>query len=342
MKRFLVLAVLAAALGGGCAPASGANGTAAVTVRLGYFPNVTHAVPIVGIDQGFYATALGDGVTLSAATFNAGTDAIEALFSGAIDATYIGPNPAINAYARSEGQAIRIIGGATSGGASLVVRDGIDSPDDLTGARLATPSLGNTQDVALRAWLADQGYATDLEGGGDVSVLPQENGLTLDAFISGGIDGAWVPEPWATRLVQQGGGHVLVDERDLWPDGRFVTTHLIVSTSFLEANPAVVKALLTGHVQAIEYLNDNATESQAIVAAAIEELTNAKLPAGTLTAAWESLTFTADPIADSLTTSARRAEKQGLLKPVDLTGIYDLTLLNEVLVAAGEAALEIP
>jgi NitT/TauT family transport system substrate-binding protein len=196
--------------------------------------------------------------------------------------------------------------------------------------------------VALRAWLADQGYTTDLEGGGDVSVLPQENGLTLSAFVAGDIDGAWVPEPWATRLVQQGGGHVLVDERDLWPDGRFVTTHLIVSTSFLEANPAAVKALLTGHVQAIEYLNANETESQAIVSAAIEELTKAELPAGTLAAAWESLTFTADPIADSLTTSARQAEEQGLLKPVDLTGIHDLSLLNEVLVAAGDPAIETP
>jgi NitT/TauT family transport system substrate-binding protein len=326
----------------GCAPASGAASTGPVALRLGYFPNVTHAVPIVGFDQGFYATALGDRATITPATFNAGTDAIEALFSGAIDATYIGPNPAINAFARSDGKAIRIIGGATSGGASLVVRAGIETAEDLAGAKLASPSLGNTQDVALRAWLADQGYTTDLEGGGDVSVLPQDNGLTLDAFIAGQIDGAWVPEPWATRLAQQGGGHVLVDERDLWPDGRFVTTHLIVSTSYLEANPAVVKALLTGHVQAIEYLNDNATESQAIVASAIEELTNAELPAGTLATAWESLTFTADPISDSLTTSARRAEEQGLLKPVDLTGIYDLTLLNEVLVAAGDAAIEIP
>jgi NitT/TauT family transport system substrate-binding protein len=342
MPRVALVLILLAAIVAGCTTTVGAGAAGRVAVRLGYFPNLTHAAPIVAIDQGFYEEALGNQATLTTNTFNAGTDAIEALFSGSIDATFIGPNPAINAYARSGGKAIRIIAGATSGGAALVVRDGIDSPEDLAGATIASPSLGNTQDVALRAWLAEQGYETELEGGGDVSVLPQENGLTLDAFMNGNVDGAWAPEPWATRLVQQGGGHVLVDERDLWPDGQFVTTHLIVSTTFLEAHPDIVKALLEGHVEAIDFLNGNPEESQEIVATAIADITNAELPAGTLELAWPALTFTADPIAASLTTSAERAEGLGLLEPVDLDGIYELELLNEVLSAAGKPVIDVP
>ena len=163
------------------------------------------------------------------------------MFSGALDASFIGPNPAINGYAKSKGEALRIVAGTTSGGASLVVREGINAPADLQGKTLATPSLGNTQDVALRAWLKDQGFATDTAGGGDVHITPQDNADTLAAFKTGAIDGAWVPEPWATRLVNEGGGHVLVNEKDLWPDGKFVTTHLIVTTEFLDEHPDTVK-----------------------------------------------------------------------------------------------------
>ena len=153
----------------------------------------------------------GPNVTLAPQAFNAGPDVIEAIFSGALDASYIGPNPAINGFTRSNGEALRIVAGTTSGGAALVVSEEIATPDDLAGTMLATPQLGNTQDVALRAWLADQGYTTDLEGGGDVSITPQANGQALEAFIAGEIDGAWVPEPWATRMVGEGGGHVLVE-----------------------------------------------------------------------------------------------------------------------------------
>ena len=206
------------------------------SVRLGYFPNVTHAPAIVGVAHGLFQTELGE-IPLETITFNAGTEAVEALFSEGLDMSFIGPNPAINAHAQSEGTAIRIVAGSTSGGAALVVKPEIGGPDDLIGARIATPSLGNTQDVALRAWLQEQGLASDLEGGGDVSVLPQSNAQSLETFLSGEIDGAWAPEPWATRLVLEGGGKVLVDESDLWPDGQFVTTHLIVRTEFLEAYP---------------------------------------------------------------------------------------------------------
>ena len=271
-----------------------------MTLRLGYFPNVTHAPAIIGVDTGLFQEALGTTATLETVTFNAGTEAIEALFSGAIDASFIGPNPAINGYAQSDGAALRIVAGTTSGGASLVVREGIDSPEDLAGATLATPSLGNTQDVALRAWLLEQGYETDTSGGGDVSITPQENADTLAALQSGTLDGAWVPEPWATRLVLEGGGHVLVDEADLWPDGDFVTTHLIVATEFLDEHPDAVKALIVGLGQAIDQAAADAAAAQLIVNDGIEAITTKRLADETITGAWANLRFTLDPITASL------------------------------------------
>lgn len=315
-----------------CAASEGGEAADGDTVlRLGYFPNVTHAAALVGIEDGILAEALGDGIELQTQAFNAGPDVIEAIFNGALDASYVGPNPAINGFTRSNGEALRIIAGATSGGAALVVRDGIASPQDLEGTTLATPQLGNTQDVALRAWLAEQGFQTDLEGGGDVSVSPQSNGDALAAFVAGDIDGAWVPEPWATRMMNEGGGHVLVDERDLWPNGQFVTTHLIVATEFLESHPEVIRNLLAGHVAAIDALNDDPQAAQEVVSAAIAELTDAELPEGTLATAWQNMEFTVDPIATSLTESANDAVELGLLESADIDGIYDLALLNEVL-----------
>ena len=313
-----------------------------VTLRLGYFPNVTHAPAIIGVDTGLFQEALGTTATLETSTFNAGTEAIEALFSGAIDASFIGPNPAINGYAQSEGAALRIVAGSTSGGASLVVREGIDSPEDLAGTTLATPSLGNTQDVALRAWLLEQGYETDTSGGGDVKITPQENADTLAALQSGTLDGAWVPEPWATRLVLEGGGHVLIDEADLWPDGDFVTTHLIVSTEFLDEHPDAVKALIVGLGEAIDQAAADPAAAQLIVNDGIEAITTKRLGDETITGAWENLRFTLDPIPASLRGSADDAVAVGLLEPVDLEspGIYDLTLLNEVLTDRGEDPVE--
>ena len=249
-------------------PASGGDGSSSVELRLGYFPNVTHATAIVGIENGIFQDKLGSDVTLTTQTFNAGGDVVEAIFNGGLDASYVGPNPAINAWAQSEGTAIKIVSGATSGGAFLVVSPDITSADQLAGKTLASPQLGNTQDVALRAWLKEQGFETDLEGGGDVSVTPLANADILTAFTTGDLDGAWVPEPWATRMIEEGGGHVLVDERDLWPDGKFVTTHLIVATEFLNAHPDVVKGLLEGQVAANQFVNENADEAQQVVASA--------------------------------------------------------------------------
>ena len=335
------IAVIGVFLLASCTVSEGAEGDS-VTLRLGYFPNVTHAPAIVGIENGILADSLGSDVVLEPHAFNAGPEVVEAIFNGALDASYIGPNPAINAFAQSNGEAIRIVAGTTSGGAALVVRDGITSPDQLAGTTLATPQLGNTQDVALRAWLLEQGYETDLEGGGDVSITPQANSDALNAFVAGEIDGAWVPEPWWTRMVEEGGGHVLVNEADLWPDGRFVTTHLIVATEFLEAHPDVVKRLMEGHVAAIDFTNENPEAAQEVVIAAIEELSGSQLSPDTVATAWENLEFTVDPIAASLQTSAQHAIELGLLESVDLDGIYDLTPLNEVLSEAGQEEIPTP
>jgi NitT/TauT family transport system substrate-binding protein len=337
---FLALPLALSLLAGACGSEQGAAepGAAAerpTTVRLGYFPNVTHASAIVGVEKGIFQEKLGDD-KLEVSTFNAGPAAVEALFSEALDAAYVGPNPAINAYVTSKGAAIRIISGATSGGASLVVRPDVTDAGSLRGRTVASPQLGGTQDVALRSWLAGKGLKTTPEGGGDVRIVPQENAQTLETFKSGDIAGAWVPEPWATRLVTEGGGKVLVDEADLWPGGDFVTTHLIVRTAFLKEHPATVRRLLEGQVAANAYLADHVTEAQTAVNDGIERITSKRLADALITAAWPHLRFTNDPIASSLKTSAEHAEQVGLLDDVDLSGIYDLRLLNEVLQAAGE------
>jgi NitT/TauT family transport system substrate-binding protein len=311
-------------------------GAAQPLLRLGYFANLTHAPAIVALERGFLADELGQGVKLELRTFNAGPEAVEAIFSDALDIAYVGPNPAINAFAKSHGAAIRIVAGATSGGAELVVKSGITSPAQLEGTKLATPQRGNTQDVALRAWLKRQGLASDLEGGGDVSIAPQANAQTLETFRSGEIQGAWVPEPWATRLVLEGGGAVLVDERSLWPDGKFVTTQVIVRTAFLNEHPELVASFLRGHVRAIDFLNAEPAEARGIVNAGIEKLTGKALPAAVIERAWETLHFTVDPIASSLRKSAQDATEVGLLDPVNLDGIYALGPLNAILAAANK------
>jgi NitT/TauT family transport system substrate-binding protein len=322
------------ACGGGDEAAAGSGGEA-TALRLGYFPNITHAPALVGVKGGLFQKELGT-TKLEAKTFNAGPAAIEALFSGAIDATYIGPNPAINGWATSKGTALKIIAGSTSGGAGLVVKDGINGVADLKGKKIATPQLGNTQDVALRNWLKNNGLNADQQGGGDLSVLPQENATAIQAFAQGAIDGAWVPEPHLSRLQIESKGKLLVDEKTLWPGGQFVTTHLIVKQEFLEKYPATVKKLLQGHVASIDYITANGEKAQQEANAQLEALSGKPLKPEILKSSFANLTFTNDPIASSLYTSAQHAQDVGLLKPVDLKGIYDLKPLNELLKAAGK------
>ncbi len=322
----------------GCAPASGSATEPVTELRLGYFANVTHAPALVGLSEGLFDDALGD-VDLTTEIFNAGPAAIEALSAGAIDATYIGPNPAINTFIQSGGASARIIAGATSGGAALVVRDGIDSPDDLEGANLASPQLGNTQDVALRSWLAGEGFETSTAGGGDVSITPTENAQTLTLFQDGQLDGAWLPEPWVSRLVLEAGAHVLVDEADLWDDRAFPTTVLLVRKDFADEHPQIVDTLLAGHIASVAWLDENGSEAGPVINAQLEKATGKRLPDDVLARALENVDFTVDPHAETFATLVANGLRVGTQKKGSIDGLFDLRALNAQLSDAGVATV---
>ncbi|MCX5330579.1 MULTISPECIES: aliphatic sulfonate ABC transporter substrate-binding protein [unclassified Streptomyces] len=310
------------------------------SVKIGYFGNLTHATALVGANKGFFQKELG-ATKASYATFNAGPSEIEALNSGSIDIGWIGPSPAINGYTKSKGTNLRIIGGSASGGVKLVVNpEKIKSLKDVKGKKIATPQLGNTQDVAFLNWISDQGWKVDAESGkGDVSVVRTDNKVTPDAYKSGSIDGAWVPEPTASKLVAEG-GKVLLDEADLWPDKKFVITNIIVSQKFLKEHPKAVEAVLKASVEANKWINANPDEAKAAANKQLEADSGKALPTDVLDPAWKSIQFTNDPLAATLNTEAEHAVKAGLLEDPLLDGIYDLTLLNKVLEAAGESTVD--
>src|SRR3982750_1572674 len=319
------------AAGSGSGDSGNSGGATASELRLGYFANLTHAPALIGENQGYFKDELGK-TKLTTQVFNAGPDEVEALFAGGLDAAYIGPSPTINAYGQSDGDAIRIIAGAASGGAQLVVRDGINTPQDLKGTTLASPQLGNTQDVALRTWLTGQGLKNSVDGGGDVTVTPTPNSDIPNLFQSGDLDGAWVPEPTASLLVLERGGHVLVNEKDLWPDGKFVTTHLIVRTEFLDQYPGTVEALLRAHVKSVQFADKDPEAAKQSVNAALDAAGGKSLSPEVLDRAWSELTVTYDPIASALKQSAENGFKAGTTaEKVDLDGIYDLRPLNGIL-----------
>lgn len=335
-----VIAALAIASLSGCsrradaadksAPATSGAGTAASQLRLGYFPNVTHAVPVLGVADGEFAKELGK-TKLTTQTFNAGPAATEALLGGSVDAVYLGPNPAINAFAKTGGKDVRIVAGGASGGAALVVKPGIHSVSQLAGKTIASPQLANTQDVALKYFLKQEGFTVNKSSAKNVSVVAQDNSQSLQLFRQGRIDGAWLPEPWATRLVKQGGGKVLVDEKSRWPKGRFVTTNLLVSTKFLAEHPQTVRALVAGQIKTVQRIKQDPSGSAKQLDAALTKLNGKALPAGVTAAALKNLTPGWNPYAASLQGTAEHAESVGLLKKTDLKGIYDLSILNSVL-----------
>lgn len=343
----MLLAACSSSDGAGSASSSGspdpAAGAQVDALRLGFFPNLTHAPALVGLQEELFTEALADlGVTVTPTAFNAGPDAVSALFGNSLDIVYIGPNPTINAYAQSQGEAVRVIAGAASGGAALVVRPGINAPADLKGLRIASPQLGNTQDVALRNWLGEQGLRADAEGAGDVSIVPQANGEGLTAYSTGQIDGAWVPEPWVSEYVKAG-AKVLVDETTLWPKGQFVTTNVLVRTQFLQEHPDVVEAFLAGHVAALAEIEADPQNAAAAANAMLETLTGSKLAPDVLERAFAQVQFTADPLPATLQESAAHAISVGLLDEASITAagglpgsLYDLALLDEVLKAAGQ------
>ena len=320
-----------------------AAGQGAVTLRVGAFPNITHPQAMVGKANGAFEKAMGPNVRIEWKSFNAGPSAIEALFAGAIDMTYIGPNPTISGYVRSGGEALRVVAGASSGGAALVVRNdsGITKPADFHGKKVASPQLGNTQDVALRAWLRSNGLKTT-DKGGDVQVIPLANPDQLTLFLKKDLDAAWAPEPWATRLIREGNGRLFVDERTLWPNGQFVCANLIVSSKFLKEHPKVVKSWLRAHVELTEWINGHLPEAKKLLNQRIQKETGKALPDVVLEEAFGRLQVTYDPLRSSLLSSAKSAYDAGFLgrQMPDLSNLCDLSLLNQVLSEMGKKVVQ--
>ena len=315
------------------------------TLRIGYFPNLNHAQAVIGLQQGGDFQRIlnannsngNDTVKIESFVFNAGPSAIEALFGGQIDVAYVGPNPAINGYLASGGQGIRIISGVASGGASFVVRNdsGIESIKDLGGKKFASPQLGNTQDVALRKYLMDNGFKTT-ENGGNVTVVPITPADILTLMLKKEIDGAWVPEPWATRLVKEANGKIFVDERELWPpDGKFVTANIIARTDYLKENPDIIKQLLQAHIDKTVWINENKEQAITTFNGALKKITGQTIPEDEIRDALMRLELTYDPIKESLFKMADNAYELGYLgnggSKMDLSNIFDLTILNDIL-----------
>lgn len=320
----------AACSGSSSTPKATSNGTAS-ELRLGYFPNITHATAVYGVSSGIFQKDLGS-TKLTTKTFNAGPETIEALRGGALDAAFLGPNPAINGFTQTDGALLRIVAGATSGGAALVAQPDVTDVKQLSGKKVATPQVGNTQDVAAKYYFKDQGVKAN--------VVAVANADVEAAFKGKSISAAWVPEPYASRLVLNDGGKKLVDESTLWPGGKFVTTQLVVTQKFLKAYPGTVESLLKGLLEANDKVATKSPDVQAAVNDAIEKLSGKPLKPAVLASAFEALTPTVDPIASSLKTDLEHGVEIGVTKQADLKGIYDLTILNKLLKAAGKPEVE--
>jgi NitT/TauT family transport system substrate-binding protein len=342
------------------------------TLRIGYFPNVNHAQAIIGLKNGDFQKILNSNdstskseqnkININEFVFSDGPSALEALFGGQIDVAYVGPNPAISGYVASGGKdGLRIISGAASGGASFVVRNdaGIQSVKDLGGKKFASPQLGNTQDVSLRKYLVNNGYKT-AENGGNVTVVPTKPSDIFTLMLKKQIDGAWVPEPWATRLVNEANGKIFVDERDLWPPkGKFVTANIIVRTDYLNQNPDVIKKLLEAHVNETLWINNHLNSDKnnstfndkninQVVNAfnnGLKKMTGKTISDDELKQAFSRMDFTYDPLKQSLYKIANDANSLGFISnskvnKLNITGIYNLQILNSVLKEKGLGTID--
>ena len=304
-------------------------------LRLGYFPNINHAQAVIGVGNGDFQNALGD-VKIESQVFNAGPAAIEALFANRIDVAYVGPNPAINGYIKSDGQGLKIIAGVSSGGAVFVIRgdSGVTTVYDFAGKKFASPQLGNTQDVALRSYLLKNGYKTS-ENGGNVTILPAANSDIVTMMSKKDIDGAWVPEPWGTILVKQANGKIFLDERDLWPNGKFATALIVARTDYLKSHPDIIQKLLEAHVKETVWINNNKDESIKDFNIQLKKITGKTIPNDVISAAFTRMDITYDPAQSSVSKSAQDAFDLGFLgdKKPDLSNMFDLSILDKVLQA---------
>jgi NitT/TauT family transport system substrate-binding protein len=308
-------------------------------LRLGYFPNINHAQAAIGVENGNYQKALGN-IQLQTQIFNAGPSAVEALFADRIDCSYVGPNPAVNGYIKSGGS-LRVIAGVSSGGAVFVVGNDvrINSPDDLAGKKLGSPQLGNTQDVALRNYLKNHGYDVRLTGG-DPEIVPAKTADILTLMVKKEIDGAWVPEPWGARLVREANARIFVNEQDLWQDGKFASSLLICKTSYIQSNPQTVKKLIEAHVSETQWINSHKEETIGLFNKAAMEILGSEFNEGDLRNSLTRMEFTYDPLEKTVQKQANDAYSLGLIdKQPDLSGMFDLQILNEVLQQRGLATV---
>ena len=345
----LVVAVMASLI---ASPAPAATKLAtAPTIRVGYFANLTHAPALIARQKKLFEKYLGN-TKVEYTYFTAGPAAIEAIKGNALDVAYIGPNPSISGFLSTDGTLLKIVGGATSGGASFIVKSSLapkvaSKPTAaeiaaLAGKTFASPQLGGTQDVALRKYLKGNGLTSTI-----ANITPLANADTLTQFKAGNIDGAWVPEPWATRLILEGSGKVFLDETTLWAKGRFVTTNIVARKKFLNTYPGSVKAILQANYDAIQFLTDtkNTVAAKDLVQAELLAGSGKRLADNVIDAAWPKLTYTNNPIPESLSANFKAAVKVGQLNGYlesDLKGIYSIKLLNSILRSKGKTQVVIP
>ena len=321
MKKFIALALCAAATFLMCS--CGKKDDGKIVLHVGHFPNISHAQALVAHQMsrqgnGWFERHLGDGVKVQWHLFNAGPSAMESMFAGAVDITYVGPSPAINAFAKTGGEDIRILSGAADGGAALVVNPALNmtKPSDFAGKRIGTPQLGNTQDVACRAWLIDNGIKVTLTGG-DAHVIATSNPEQLPLFKQGNLDAVWTVEPWVTRLLQDAGGKIYLSQDEA------VTTILATSNRTLNAHPQLVKKFIDAHKELTEWIKKNPQEAQKLAHAELEALTGGKVSFDLVKAAWPRLIFTSVVNKAELQKFVDRAYSCGFLKEkTDISKIF--------------------
>ena len=322
MKNTRILSAICAAILAVCGLSSCSKQQSNV-VRIGHFPNISHAQALVAHNlsrqgKGWFEQRVGKDVEIQWALFNAGPSAMESLLSGAVDVTYVGPSPAINAFARTGGEDVRIIAGSADGGASLVVdpKKNIKKPSDFKGKRIGTPQLGNTQDVACRAWLAENGMNVTLTGG-DAFVIATPNPEQLQLFRSGSLDAVWTVEPWVTRLVDEAGGKIYLQQNDT------VTTVLVAGQKILKERPEFIKKLAAAHEELTRWINENPQEAQKLVHAELQALTGGKISLDLVKKAWPRLIFTSQMNPKGLQDFVDSAYKSKLLKNrVDVKNLF--------------------
>lgn len=312
---------------------SASNSSPENTVRVAFFPNLGHSIAIVGTEKGIFAEKLGNQTVIETRLFDSGPHVIESIFANEIDLAYVGPGPAINGFLKSDGKALKILAGAASGGVSLVIHPNskIESVADFPGKRIAAPQIGNTQDISLRNYLY-QNNLKPAEKGGSIYVINVVNPDIFTLFSKGELDAAWVPEPWATRLVQQLGGIRLFQEKDLWPDQKFSSTVLIVRSEFLEKHPDIVQKWVEAHVQTSDWINEHPAETKLIFNDFLKKKTGKTFPSEILNEAFSNLQITSDPIESSINTFAERANSIGYLgrEGYSLEGIFYTEPLNSI------------